>query len=90
MKKMQSISQLASLESSVSNMFEHVSLRGLADGPFLFAQHGERSAEVSTNDGQWWIEFWNKSDDEDAPPVKEITLTTEGDVCDALLNWLLG
>ncbi len=88
MKDMPSISHLKSLETRLCNSIDQVSIRGLADGPFLFACHRGRSVEVSTNDGQWWIEFWEKSDDEDAAPIGEVTVASEEEACQALLDWL--
>jgi len=91
MKDMPSIVQLESLEATLAGTFDMVSLRGITDGPFLFVHHNGRSVEVSTNSNgdSWWLEFWDRSEDEDAAPVAEQTVNSEADAIDALRKWLL-
>lgn len=57
--------------------FEEVSVRGQGQGAFVFAQHKGRAVEVSTTDeGRWWLEFWEVNPDPDAGPVEEMTVQT--------------
>ena len=85
----ETIRLLTSLESRMREAIEDVSVRGLSDGPFLFATCRGRAAEASTtHEGVWWLELWEAGDDPDASPVKEISAKSEGDTYRVLMDWL--
>jgi len=46
------------------------------------------AVEISEDNGGFWLEFWEKSEDEDAAPVKEMTVETSKDVVQNTLRWL--
>jgi hypothetical protein len=84
------MSRLSLLYEKLQGNGLSVSRRGAGASSFLFVEHGGRSAEISIDNDKWWIEFWDRSDDLDAPPVKEATLDDEVHVVKVLLEWLVG
>lgn len=89
MKDLESIERLRSLEARLRTTIGDISMRGASDGPFLFATHGGRAIEASSNDGQWWIELWDENDDPDAPRIKEIVVKSEDEAYRLILDWLV-
>jgi hypothetical protein len=85
---LKSIEALEGLMRQITDSVEIASVRGLADGPFLFVRNNGRSVEVSTNDQQWWVEVWEVSEDDDASPVDEFVYRREEDVLEKLREWL--
>jgi antitoxin HicB len=83
-----SLARLKRLELRLRKKIDEVSLRGLADGPFLFASHLGRAAEASTNNGQWWVELWQRSDDPNAAPSKEVFTKSDDEAYQTILDWL--
>jgi copper(I)-binding protein len=51
---------------------------------FVYAVNKGRAVEISEDNGGFWLEFWEKSEDEDPAPVKELIVETGKD--DALLS----
>lgn len=84
----QSIAALQSLEVRLVAAIERVSIRGRDIGAFLFAEHAGRAIEVSTNDGKWWIEMWDRDEDEYAQPVREVTVQSDDEAVQEILSWL--
>jgi hypothetical protein len=89
MKDVGWLEPLRLLETRLRAAVDSVSLRGITDGPFLFATNKGRAVEASTNDGQWWIEFWDASDDPSAAPVKEIVAQGDDEAHRIILDWLV-
>jgi hypothetical protein len=85
----ENISRLRTLGRQLLGRVEHVSVRALDSGPFLYATNAGRAIEASTNNVHWWLEFWERRDDEYAEPVKECALEGEAEVLRAVLDWLL-
>jgi hypothetical protein len=50
--------------------------------------NNDRAVEISEDNGGFWLEFWEKSEDEDAAPVKEMTVKTSNDAVQNTLRWL--
>jgi hypothetical protein len=69
-------------------VFTHVSIRGEGRSEFLYATQEGRSIELSQDDGGWWMEFWEASDDEYAGPVKESTVSTLEEAVQQISAWL--
>jgi len=88
MKILKSIVSLESLEARLRQAGISASIGGKSDGPFLFAKYNDRAIEASTNDGQWWLEAWDLSEDPDAPPVKDIVLHSEDEAFCKVIDWL--
>ena len=55
---------------------------------FIVAENNLRAIEVSPSENLWWIEFWDLSVDEDSPPVREETVSTDQEAIAAILGWL--
>jgi hypothetical protein len=47
-----------------------------------------RAVEISEDNGGLWLEFWEKSDDEDAAPVKEMTVDSSEKAIRETTRWL--
>jgi hypothetical protein len=56
--------------------FEDPSLRGLGSASFLSVVSKGRAVEISEDNGGFWLEFWEKSDDEDTGPVREMIVSS--------------
>jgi hypothetical protein len=65
------------------------SLRGTGAAEFLYAEHQGRAVEISEHQDRWWIEFWEASEDERAPPVSERFFLSAVEVVRAASDWLL-
>jgi hypothetical protein len=68
--------KLSELQDELAPQFERVSLKGQGASSFLYLLNKGRAVEISEDSGGFWLEFWEKSDDEDAPPVKEMILAS--------------
>lgn len=89
MSSFKSTEALRAIESRLApNLLEHVSVRGLEDGPFLFAKQLQRAVEVSTNEGNWWVEFWDNTLGDDSPPEKEATYNSVDEMLKEVREWL--
>ena len=73
----------------MSRVIDNVSLKSANRAPFVFAERMGRAAEVSLSANGWWIEFWEDDDDEDAPPIKEITVANADEAVREVTAWLL-
>jgi hypothetical protein len=67
---------------------ETVCLKGQGLSSFVYAVNHGRAVEISEKNGGFWLEFWEKSEDEDAAPVKELTVETGKDAVANALHWL--
>ena len=79
---------LAKLQSAVAPYVESVSLRGTGAASFLFIQGKGRVVEASRHENQWWLEFWERHQDDDASSVKELHFETNGEAMAAIVEWL--
>lgn len=80
--------ELAEIEAELSLQFENVRLKGHGFSSFLFATSGGRAVEISEDNGSFWLEFWEKSDDEDAAPVKEMSVVAAEQAVMETKRWL--
>jgi len=39
---------------------------------------------------EWWMEFWERRDDPDASPARELALASEDQVLQSSFDWLRG
>ena len=88
MRDDRSIAALESLDARFREKRLDSSVRGESDGSFLYCCHSGRAVEASMNDGKWWIEFWDRSEDPDALAVKECTVTSVDEVFQLICDWL--
>jgi hypothetical protein len=79
---------LVQLQVAVSPHVETVSLRGEGCSSFLFIESKGRTIEASRHENQWWLEFWNTQQEDDAAPAKKITLDTNEKALAAITDWL--
>jgi len=80
--------KLTELQDELMPQFENVCLRGRGASSFVYVLEKGRAVEVSEENGGFWLEFWDRSDDEDAPPVKEMTLESPEQVLREIRRWL--
>ena len=81
---------LDDMKRCLEGQVERVSLRGNGAATFLFAEHHGRAVELSWNHDAWWIEFWERSKDDDAGPVGEQMAPSDDSAVKATRAWLLG
>jgi len=83
------VTDLRQLKTKLIATVDQVSIRGSGMGEILFAMHQGRADVVSKKDDRhWWMEFWERSDDDHASPVREVTAQSEDEVLQTLLDWL--
>ena len=58
---------------------KEICLRGHGASSFVYAVNNDRAVEISEDNGGFWLEFWEKSEDEDAAPVRELIVETGTD-----------
>ena len=78
---------LAEILDELTPHLEKACLKGQGASSFVYAVNKGRAVEISEDNGGYWLEFWEKSEDEDASPVKEIVVESgEGAVreCDSV------
>jgi hypothetical protein len=66
--------RLAEIQDEFAPHFENVCLKGHGLSSFFYVANKGRAVEISEENGGYWLEFWEKSDDEDAAPVKELSV----------------
>jgi hypothetical protein len=81
--------KLDDLKSELQQRGLSVSLRGGGRAAFLFVEHDGKAVEISEHEGQWWVEFWEASEDEDAAPAQDRFFPTPAQGIDATTCWLL-
>ena len=69
---------LADILGELTPHLEKACLKGQGTSSFVYAVNKGRAVEISEDNGGYWLEFWEKSEDEDAPPVKELTVGRRG------------
>jgi hypothetical protein len=80
--------RLAEIQEELSRQFENVTLKGQGASSFLYLFHNGRGIEISEQNGGFWLEFWEKSDDEDSGPVKEMTVARPELAIQETTRWL--
>ncbi len=80
--------RLAEILDELTPHLENVCLKGHGVSSFVYAVNKDRAVEISEDNGGFWLEFWEKSEDEDAAPVKEMTVETSKDAVQNTLRWL--
>ena len=80
---------LAEIQEELARDFDNISLKGQGCSSFLYVTHNGRGVEISEDKGAYWLEFWEKSDDEDAGPVKEITVNGGDRAISETRRWLV-
>lgn len=65
---------LHSIHEQLTPRVDLAEVRGAGMGSFLYAVRGGRAVEVSVDElGHIWMEYWEASADENAPPVRDDT-----------------
>lgn len=85
---MTDVELLGKLQSAVAPHVECVNVRGKGLGSFLFIQGKGRAVEASRHQSQWWLECWERQQEDDAPSAKELYLKTENAAVAAIVEWL--
>lgn len=82
-------STLLQIRKQLSRQFEKVDVRGQGAASFLYLVHNGRTVEISEHNGGFWLELWERSDDETADSFKELTVSTPEGAIHEAQNWLL-
>lgn len=80
--------RLDNLRKQLAGAGVTVSVRGAGAAKFVFAEYNGRAIEASLRNNDWWIEFWEADDDEDATPVDERTVSGDSDAFRESAAWL--
>lgn len=80
--------RLTEIQAELTEQFEKVLLKGHGASSFVYILNKGRAVEVSEENSGYWLEFWEKSDDEDAAPVQEMTLDRPEQVLREIRQWL--
>ena len=80
--------KLSEIQDELSTSLETASLKGHGLSSFLYLANNGRAVEISENKGNLWLEFWEKSADEDAAPAKEMTVNTCEQAVQETRMWL--
>jgi hypothetical protein len=80
--------RLAEILDELTPHLETVCLKGHGVSSFVYAVNKDRAVEISEDNGGFWLEFWEKSEDEDAAPVKELIVETGTDAVQNAIRWL--
>ncbi len=81
------LAELKRLRKRLLSDVEHVEFKEDGQASFVLAQRGNRAVEASRDGNEWWLEFWDSSR-EDAPPVRESTVSSVDMVVSEVLEWL--
>ena len=76
------------IQDELTPLFEKVCLKGHGASLFIYAVNNGRAVEISEDNGGFWLEFWEKSEDEDAAPVKEMTVDSGERAIQEAKKWL--
>jgi hypothetical protein len=79
---------LADILGELTPHLEQACLRGQGASSFVYAVNKGRAVEISEDNGGYWLEFWEKSEDEDAAPVREVVVESGEDAVQNALRWL--
>ncbi len=82
------VAELERLRRRLGPNVERVDVKEDGLASFVFARGNGRAVEASRNGCEWWLEFWDEADDEDAPPVGEATASSVDAVASGILKWL--
>jgi hypothetical protein len=80
--------RLTEIIDELTPQLEEVCFKGQGAASFVYAINKGRAVEISENDDGFWLEFWEKSNDEDAAPVKETTVATSNQGIRKIKEWL--
>ena len=80
--------RLVEILNELTPHLEKVCLKGHGASSFVYAVNKGRAVEISEDNGGFWLELWEKSDDEDAGPVKERTVVRSEQAVQETLRWL--
>ncbi|MSQ93287.1 MAG: hypothetical protein EXR98_01885 [Gemmataceae bacterium] len=80
--------KLAEIQDELTPRFEKVCLKGHGASSFIYGVNKGRAVEISEDNGGFWLEFWEKSDEEDAAPVREQTVESGERAIQEAMNWL--
>jgi hypothetical protein len=80
--------KLAEIQEELAPHLEMVCMKGHGASSFIHAVNQGRAVEISENNGGFWLEFWEKTEDEDAAPVNEMTVASCEKAVEAAMGWL--
>jgi hypothetical protein len=80
--------RLGEILDELTPHLEKVCLKGQGVSSFVYAVNNGRAVEISEDNGGFWVEFWEKSEDEDAAPVNEMIVETGEEAVQNAIRWL--
>ncbi len=81
--------KLTEIQDEVAPHIEKVSVKGYGTSSFVYAVNHGRAVEISEHNGGFWLEFWEKSGDENAAPVNEATVAICEQAIQEARRWLI-
>ncbi|MCO7225427.1 hypothetical protein [Pleionea sp. CnH1-48] len=66
------LDRLKTLVENLAPFSETIEQKGDGNSSFIYATSNEKSVEVSVDEGMYWVEYWDNSD-ESSSSVKEQT-----------------
>jgi hypothetical protein len=80
--------RLSEIQRELGPHLDEVCIKGQGSSSFIYAANKGRAVEISEDNGGFWLEFWEKTEDEDGMPVKELTVETGRDAVQHAMKWL--
>jgi hypothetical protein len=80
--------RIGELHDELASRVANVATKGHGPSAFVYAVNDGRAVEISEDNGGFWLEFWESSEDEDAGPVKELVAESTQEAINATLKWL--
>lgn len=80
---------LLRIAQELESQFSSTSIRGEGAATFVYVRLDKRAVEISMlDDRHVWIEFWDLSAADDAPPAKDDALDSVNETLDRVRTWL--
>lgn len=80
---------LQSLREGIISFAETAEVRGTGAARFLFVTRNGRSVELSFDQfNHVWVEYWERTLDEDASPIRDETFCSIAEAQISLIDWL--
>lgn len=79
---------LTKIKHRLKQRFENISVRGEGSASFIYVTNHGRAVEISAHKNGWWLEFWDKTDNENDAPIKEKTVASPEQAINDVIKWL--
>ncbi len=80
--------RLEEIHDDLAEQFPGLRMSGQGRSSFMYVTNDGRAVEISEGNGGFWLEFWEKDEDEDAAPVKEKTVVSCQQAIQETKQWL--